>query len=1015
MRARLQPPIGIATTMTQTLRACLILGWLSALAIIIVPDQSARAASPADAASRPPGFATATGTPVRIEDADRILRSRIATALPSVAPAPAAAGAAGVRAVGCGAGSSQPVEIATLAAALKCDPDLIFEYVYNNIEYEPLFGGNKGPLGALLDLRGSDIDQAQLFTALLSAAGFSAASMKYEYGYIRLNGAQATGWLAVKNDGQAIGNVFGNGGIPLANFFVNPDGTLSSIDVAHVWVQLQINGTTYVFDPSFKQHTVALQLSNLGSVLRYTQSPFLSDAGGTTDSVSVANLSRPSIRGDLVTYSSNLIGYIKSHNPAWTLNDVVGGKTIKYLTGSPLRQTSLPYLSPSQPSGFPQNWGATVPDAYRTCFTVSMPGVAKTLCGSASAQTIQLYSDQTYGHRITISSTGSSCAPPNGSCVPKLLIDGQPPPNGQNTGTPADFGQQWTVNVAITHPYTGSLATAANQSQGLLINAGGSYLIGAGWGQVGRGMVEKHRTLLARARATGNAGDSEVVLGESLAVISYSWLAEVASVQRLGDAIAQITTQYHHGVGITAQTAIQGQSGAQGPYVDLPMNFVTSQPQTHYSGSGFPPSVVGSFFTTWGAASSLEAAVLEQTQALIPGMVAASTVRLVDINAATAAKTFFADGATPTGVSAYFSSIRPNLASSYSTTELSQVDKAVSSDGTSMGAPTGNQVLAPANGSIAVGLWTGAGFTITKQTATSISIAQKISGGLSGGFSGTNVPTVASGNNPTLSSSTVTEMQPAAGNPAIPAGAAALPAAPADPVTAEPVDAVTGAYLYQHADLLTGGGAFPYALPFARNYSSASNLTDRGLGNGWASGYGIAAARSSDPYRGIGFAAPVGAPAAIAGTADMGENSAIDAAAAVAAIYVSQDLLKGAESAKPLTVAWIVNRWLTDQLTNNAVMVSWPMTSEEFTFLPHADGSPSVTYSAPIGSAVVLTGSAPDSDGNYTSFTYTSKDQSRSPSPGWARRRTGRSPGGPFPPGRASASPTATPLAARAI
>lgn len=168
-------------------------------------------------------------------------------------------------------------------------------------------------------------------------------------------------------------------------------------------------------------------------MLGYTQSQFLADAGGTTDSVSVANLNRANIRGDLVRYANNLISYIKSQNPAWTLNDVVGGKTIEYLTGSPLRQTSLPYLSPSQPSGFPQNWGATVPSAYRTCFTISMPGVTEQPCSSATSQNILLYADQTYGHRITIFSTGDGCAAPNGSCVPQLLIDGQPPPNGQNT------------------------------------------------------------------------------------------------------------------------------------------------------------------------------------------------------------------------------------------------------------------------------------------------------------------------------------------------------------------------------------------------------------------------------------------------------------------------------------------------------------------------------------------------------------------------------------------------------
>ncbi len=537
--------------------------------------------------------------------------------------------------------------------------------------------------------------------------------------------------------------------------------------------------------------------------------------------------------------------------------------------------------------------------------------------------------------------------------------------------------KSWKVAVDITHVEAGwTGCTGANpgpnQCQTLAINAGGSYLIGAGWGQVGRGMVEKHRTLLAQARAAGNAGNSEVVLGESLAVISYSWLSELASTQRLGDAVAQITTQYHHGVGITAQTQIQQ---VQGPYVDLPMNFLTMQPQTNYTGSGISPSETGAFFTVSGVSSSLESAVLEQTQALIPGMQAASTVRLVDVNAGTGAKTFFADGTTSAGVSTYFNNIRGNLTSSYSTADLGMVDAAISSTGMAGGSPTGNQVLLPTNGSISVGLWSGAGYTIANQTATSIEVTQRISGGLSGGFSGTDVPTTGSG--PTLPASTEVQMQPAAGNPAVPAGAAAVPSTPANPVTTEPVDAVTGAYLYRHADLVTGGGAFPYALPFARNYSSASNLTDLGLGNGWANGYGIAAARSSDPYRGIGFAAPAGAPAAVSATTDMGENSAINAAAAVAALYVSQDLLSGTLAAKPLTVAWMVNRWLTDQLTNNAVFVSWPTTSEEFTFLPHADGSSSVTYSAPLGSAVVLTGSAPDTYGNYTTFAYTNKDQSR--------------------------------------
>jgi hypothetical protein len=115
----------------------------------------------------------------------------------------------------------------------------------------------------------------------------------------------------------------------------------------------------------------------------------------------------------------------------------------------------------------------------------------------------------------------------------------------------------------------------------LAIKAGGSYLISAAWGgPVGRGTIEKHRKLLTEARAASGSATSEPVLGESLALISYNWLAQNSSVQQLNDRIAKVTTQYHHGVGISGQVTIQGQSGTQGPYVDLPMNFLTIQDQT---------------------------------------------------------------------------------------------------------------------------------------------------------------------------------------------------------------------------------------------------------------------------------------------------------------------------------------------------------------------------------------------------------------------------------------------------
>src|SRR3984957_12522140 len=131
------------------------------------------------------------GKPVSIDEADRLLRARmpptvnLSPTMPSTARA-ATPSVLVTGALGCASSSTQPIEIVTLAASLKCDLDLIFEYVYNNIEYEPLFGSNKGALGTLLDQRGDDIDQAQLFVALLNAAGITQTN--FIYGYITVTG-----------------------------------------------------------------------------------------------------------------------------------------------------------------------------------------------------------------------------------------------------------------------------------------------------------------------------------------------------------------------------------------------------------------------------------------------------------------------------------------------------------------------------------------------------------------------------------------------------------------------------------------------------------------------------------------------------------------------------------------------------------------------------------------------------------------------------------------------------------
>ncbi len=219
---------------------------------------------------------------------------------PDATPAPTGATAAPQLSTsptgGCASGSSQPTPIVSLSSALKCDPHLIFEYVYDNIECEPLYRSNKGALGTLLDRRGDDADQAILLASLLDAAGYSAQT-QFAWAAIRLTGAQISNGLGVANDAAAIEDLLAGGGIPINNPTANSDRTLDYIDV-NFGVALELSGITYFFDPSYKQHTIVNGISSLVSALGYNRPQFLADAasqsnGGYNSKSSHARRPRP--------------------------------------------------------------------------------------------------------------------------------------------------------------------------------------------------------------------------------------------------------------------------------------------------------------------------------------------------------------------------------------------------------------------------------------------------------------------------------------------------------------------------------------------------------------------------------------------------------------------------------------------------------------------------------------------------------------------------------------------------
>lgn len=735
-------------------------------------------------------------------------------------------------------------EIQELARGLKNDPDLIYEYVYNHIEYTPIFGSVKGATATLLDGKGNDFDHSSLLIALLRQAGYTA---NFVYGVIRLTPEQITNWLGVDNNVDAIGHLLGSAGIP-AQIWTYPDGSLAYVDINHAWVKVTIDASDYVFDPSFKIHSHKSSI-DLASATGYDRDTFLSDAlsGATVDSDYIQNVNKANLSNSLTTYATNLVSHIKNNHPGATLDDIIGGKAIDPLEEFP-RQASLPYQQ-----SIIGEW-TEIPDQYKASLRIQHLGIDETF-----------YSFSIYGKRLTLFY--------NESNQPILRLGGAVIATGFAT-TPGTYQD---ITLTVDHPYAANGGTYCDDSRTFQIKAGGSYFVVNGWAETRRGVVEKHRKVLKESIHAGGDDTSEPILGESLAMIAYTWLAECSQADELADQMSKIFTIHHHMLGVCGQN--------ESPYIDMPMCLVSV-----ISGENDSEKENACFFSGSGHHSAFEWGVIDQLQ---PHS-AVSTVKLIDISNDKSDKIFDATSSN------YYSSIKPQL-KNYNSYELSYVESYINA---------GFRVILPEDGDLSEGDWTGIGFLNISPSENQI--GHIISGGLSGGFG--IVDWILGGIDTIYDWFSGGHTQ-----------------------STEPIDLVTGDYLYEHTDLTIGSGAYPFGLGFKRSYNSGSRLDDGPLGLGWTHNFDITAGLASNGFQGLG------------------EDSPIDAAAAIVEHYVSIDLLQGSKTNERVVIATLTHRWFMDELIDNLVTVKEPGNTSKFVKLP--DGS----YNPPRGVASTLTEEADSS------------------------------------------------------
>jgi hypothetical protein len=222
-------------------------------------------------------------------------------------------------------------EIMETARALKDNPDTIFDFVHNGVETEFAFGERKGAIGTLIDKSGTPFDQNVLFVQLARAAGLTA---QYRIGQVTMTQAEFGSWTGGVTDVGAACRLLSSGGIPASFTPTNPpttcaaSGSFSTVTLLHIWSQVEIGGTWYAYDPSFKSYAndkTSLNLisaSGLSPGKTATEAATGMSSGTSGGAPYIQNVGSSSLDSYLTTLGTTLLGDLQTNAAGWDTDEV---------------------------------------------------------------------------------------------------------------------------------------------------------------------------------------------------------------------------------------------------------------------------------------------------------------------------------------------------------------------------------------------------------------------------------------------------------------------------------------------------------------------------------------------------------------------------------------------------------------------------------------------------------------------------------------------------------------------
>lgn len=837
-------------------------------------------------------------------------------------------------------------DIKELAASLECEPALIYDYVHNNIDYVPYFGAQKGALLTYLDGSGNDFDQASLMVAMLRACSsmenqpHSIENVQFIPRRVNMSLNDMAKWVGlVSNDGTVANETTTLTElykIPIPYFGEDALDGSHLYSIYRVWIRATIDNVQYEFDPAYKTYEyIPASLPDIGKAVEYSRDDFIALSGITTDTVEtptfIQNVNEAKIQDKLTEYAKKLVTIISNDYPGKELSAIIGGRRIvkaqikAYSEAMPWATAKVNDVINLHAGNnqIEEAYWTDIPQYYKASLTIKHEDndTKSTAAQKTNAKWCGIIYVPDIAGKVISMTYGKS-----DSKIKMLLdIDGTKIYGGivrayanyslkiqmrHGHYSLPDLSPLYTYMATknwpyvpdygadregTTHVFSGKTKKDSYYSYGVIMNFGGMSEL----------LLYKYQKKLNDALARGESDNSPKVRATTLALMGQTYMKESNMADRLLSSLTNLLTITYHNIAIVGQE--KGYS--MDAFLCLSGSVLRSDAGDDARHSNFRAGGVIS--------SALEYGAFEQVVG--PGKPMVSTTRLLHLANTNISKDkglqlnkiFLVDTKD-----AFDDLGKKKLLFGYTAQVLETIGEEISKNG--------HAVVLPQAGNLGMTghKWRGYGYIAFKDDHVYTGIGGK-NGVHSFDEDEVDAKKVAEESEKESSGSDL---------------AAEARCTKDTPETGEPVDLASGAYVYDSTDISIGGAA-PAGLSFSRFYDSGQKSKNSYLGYGWTHNYDIYISTGSS------------------GDAGLGGRQPVEAAAALTALFISNDILKWGHpetglSKKSLLLRWVlsavISNWAVDQLTNNMETLHFGNKVMQFIKLPNGE------YSSPPGSTAQL-------------------------------------------------------------